>query len=247
MIYPKRCVVCTDLLYVNSSQDEYLCEKCKKHKEYIVEPRCDKCGKPTTHNVKECEFCIENAHIFKRGFAVFRYDVVKDSIRRFKFDGIKSYGVGLGKVMYDYIMMHHKKRFSTYDMLIPIPIHKNKLKKRGFNQAEILSIEISELSGLETVTDVLLREKDTKAQSRINYEQRRLNLEEAFVVYNGEYINDKRILLIDDIFTTGNTIDNCAKILYEHGALEVSFFSLAVVAKDIKEALEDVDEIVAIP
>ena len=107
------------------------------------------------------------------------------------------------------------------DFIIPIPLHKNKLKKRGFNQAEELAKGISKFLEKPIFNDVLLKIKPTFAQMELSKEKRRENIKGAFVCQKPIVVRGKKILLVDDIFTTGATMEECARVLKEAGAREV--------------------------
>ena len=118
-----------------------------------------------------------------------------------------------------------------YDLLLPVPLHKTKLKKRGFNQSLLLAQGFSESSGIALAADCLLRIQKTETQTRKTKEQRLLNVKEAFLVNNPDAIRGKSLLLIDDVFTTGATITTCANLLLQAGAASVSVCALAYADK----------------
>lgn len=115
------------------------------------------------------------------------------------------------------------------DIIVPVPLHKDKLKKRGFNQAEKIGFYFGKRTGIRMQADVIIRTKNTTPQRALSPREREANMEKAFCINTGrrEELKDKRILLIDDIFTTGATASACADCLKENGAGSVCFMALA--------------------
>lgn len=116
--------------------------------------------------------------------------------------------------------------FSSYDMIIPVPLHQNKLKQRGFNQVEKIFNPWIKQHHFH-YSDILERTRITKSQYQLHPNERRLNLADAFALKSGTSVNNCKCLLIDDIFTTGSTLKNCAMVLREHGATSVGGLILA--------------------
>lgn len=126
------------------------------------------------------------------------------------------------------IVKNYKKEILSLDIeaLIPVPIYKSKLKKRGFNQAELISYGISNFLGIKTINDMLIRNKNTIAQKDLNDKQRFENLKDAFKIKKIYKLNT--VMLIDDIYTTGSTIENCTKVLLEYGIKKVYFMTICI-------------------
>ena len=113
-------------------------------------------------------------------------------------------------------------------MIIPIPIHSNRRKKRGYNQCEELAKVISKKLNIPMNASVLIRKKETKPQSGLSFTQRKNNMKDAFELKNTFDIYHKNMLLIDDIYTTGATINSCSKLLKKKNANEVYFLTLSI-------------------
>lgn len=113
------------------------------------------------------------------------------------------------------------------DLLIPIPLHKSRRRKRGFNQAELIAKKLGKELKIPVSTDSLLRIRKTSPQKELNDQERKSNLKNAFQVVNND-VKLKKVLLIDDIYTTGSTIDAAASVLLEHGAEKVYFLSISI-------------------
>ena len=112
------------------------------------------------------------------------------------------------------------------DGFIPVPIHKKRYIKRGYNQAEELSKELSKLTGIQTYNDLVLRIKDTVPQKKINKIERQINMKKAFIVKENS-VKLRKIIVVDDIFTTGSTCDECASVLMKNGAYKVIVLTVA--------------------
>ena len=124
------------------------------------------------------------------------------------------------------IMANHNP-FRDFDLIIPVPLHKHRLDERGFNQSELIAAEISKRSGAPLVGDCLIRIKDTKHQFELGRAERLSNLNGAFAINDPQTVKGKRILLIDDIYTTGSTIGECRRCLLESGAGPVNSLILS--------------------
>lgn len=224
-IYPRRCTFCDCVL---GRKERYLCKTCRnKIPSPITEPRCKTCGKPLRCEEKEyCYDCDQRIQSYEAGIGIFLYQgIMKEAVMRFKFQGRKEYGMFLGKLMNlyaaDFIKNIHP------DMIVPVPIHRKKQSRRGYNQAEVLAQIVSKGFSIPIRTDLVLRKKFTKAQKELNRNERKKNIKKAFQVKKeaGKY---KRILIIDDIYTTGTTINEMAQELKSSGVEEVYFLVLCI-------------------
>lgn len=227
LLFPRKCIVC-DNVFEFSEHEKYLCDDCKDLFEIIKSRRCEKCSRPIVSG-NLCSVCNSQASLFDLNYSFFEYDgIIPEMIYKFKFRNHPVVGVGLGKIMAespDLNLMNN-----NFDFIIPVPIHKLRRKKRGFNQAEILAHEISKKISVPTRTDILKRIKNTKAQWSLNAHERENNLKDAFT---SKKINNKNLILIDDIFTTGSTINKCSEVLKNAGAKYVLSFTFAITNKNI--------------
>ncbi|MGN0322527.1 MAG: ComF family protein [Oliverpabstia sp.] len=224
-LYPARCVFCDCLL---EKREKYLCSQCRRHMpEPIREPRCKKCSKPLESEGKEyCYDCTEYHHSYDRGLAVFAYrDPMKEALMRFKFHGRKEYGEFLGKLlcMYGKTFLQQTKP----QVIIPVPVHRKKKNRRGYNQAEVLAAAVSRGFSIPIRTDLVLRRKFTKAQKELNRKERKRNLKQAFYVKD-EVKNYRTVLIVDDIYTTGSTVNAIAEKLKSRGVQRVYFLVLCI-------------------
>lgn len=215
LIYPKRCVVCSEVIEFENKV--HICKACDE----LID---------AAHGIIDKNENISSTKVLdniKASYSVLPYKKVKKGIQDFKFDGCKNNGIYLADIMYRVAVENFPKVFHDNDLILSVPIHKEKLKERGFNQAEVLAELISVKSGIPIVKNQLLRCLNTEPQSGLDRKKRAKNLKDAFEIYNFKTVWEKRILLIDDINTTGTTLNECGRALLEAGAKEVTAFSLA--------------------
>ncbi len=229
IVYPRRCPICGDIA---SPRGNLACPSCLDILKLVIEPKCKKCGKQVEYEEQEfCFDCHKKDHQYSYGISLWEYDAtMKRSISDFKYKGRREYA----DFYIDEFVKHYASEISAIspDILVPIPIHKSKLAVRGYNQAEILCKGIGEKLGIEILTDLLIRDKKTLPQKQLNDKERFKNLQKAFSFNHkaknkyGKAIN--KILLIDDIYTTGSTIEACSRILLNSGIKEVYFASICI-------------------
>lgn len=224
LLFPRRCPVCHEVV---EESGELACGICRTRLPYIREPSCRKCGKPLLLEEREyCADCGRKTHHFRQGKAPFAYDeVMRASIARFKYGGRREYAAFYAEE----ILFRCAKEmlFWKSEALIPIPLHPSRERIRGFNQAKLLAEEISKRSGIPTDSTVLKRCKKTRAQKELDDRERLTNLKNAFSVREGK-IPYKTVILVDDIYTTGSTLDEAARVLKEKGIQTIYFLSICV-------------------
>lgn len=227
-IYPRRCPICGDIVV---PKDEKSCPDCKPLLQVIKEPRCKKCSKPIDNDEKEYCFDCETKHFhYKKGYALWIYDNrMRKSIADFKYHNRKEYA--------DFYVEEILKHYSLFlieigvDALIPIPIHQSKLKTRGYNQAQILASKLGKELDILVINDLLIRDKRTLPQKGLNDKERLKNLIQAFSLDKEKlktYNDINKVVLVDDIYTTGSTIEACTNILQQNGVMEVYYISLCI-------------------
>lgn len=223
LLFPPRCAVCGEVLAMDERKG-FLCEACKKDIPYVPEGICPHCG-GETDRAGFCECCLK-PYAFDSACGAFLYEEVRKAIHLFKYEGGKEIGRGLGQLMAEYLLEYHEELLVKTDVILAVPLHPKKEKYRGFNQAHILCERISEKTELVFQKEGLERKRETVAQSTLTPEERKVNLKDAFAALSD--FTGKRVLLVDDIFTTGTTCNECAKVLKRAGAKEVMVFSLAL-------------------
>ncbi|MCT4687975.1 ComF family protein [Vallitalea sp.] len=226
IIYPKRCPICMDIIPIN--EEERICESCVEELPYIMEPRCKKCSKPLNSELAEyCFDCTKNEHDYTRGWAVWLYEgKLKKALQRYKNNNNNNYGRIFSK---EVVTLYKREIVEAYvNLIIPVPLHIKKQRKRGYNQAEIIATYIGKYLDIPCNTNCVMRTINTKPQKNLSDKERVSNMKKAFKVIKPDEITGKTILICDDIYTTGNTIDSLAKELLINGAKEVFFITIAI-------------------
>lgn len=226
-VYPRTCVVCDRALSKKEhSIKKDVCIKCYENIKYIEEPICKKCGKQLFVMEEEyCHDCKEREHLFEYGLGLFQYDFIKEAIYRFKYNDHRLYGEFFG----DEIGRRYSEKIKKWnaDVIMPVPIHKKRLKKRGYNQAEIISKNLGKYMNIPVDKYSLKRIKNTCPQKKLSNNLRYKNVENAFKTY-GNIVEYKNVILVDDIYTTGSTIDECARELLKAGVSKVYFVTICI-------------------
>ncbi len=222
LLFPLRCPVCDDIV---TPFGEKICLGCMKKLKVISPPRCLKCGKKLEEEEQEyCHDCSIRKHVFLRGRALYEYGSIAPAIYRFKYGNRREYadffGEEIARYLGDEIQRMHP------DALIPIPLHPARRRKRGYNQAELLAKAISRYTGIPVYDKILIRVKNTVPLKKLNPQERQNNLKKAFHI-RGNDVKLKTIILIDDIYTTGSTMDAAAAALLAAGAEKIYFITLS--------------------
>ncbi len=199
------------------------CGICGIISKYDICPKCI----AKLNDIKQCKKHIYLTKNFTDAMYIFKYeDLVRECFIKYKF----------GEQNYRYkafanFMIKDKKIcgfLKKYDIIIPVPISKKRKKQRGYNQSELIIKECTKLDeSINVYMNILYKTKNTKPQSTLNKEQRKMNLQGAYEVKNSNHITNKKVLLFDDIYTTGSTLEECAKVLRQAGAFEISVLTLA--------------------
>lgn len=223
LLYPRRCAICDGVLPYGQR------ELCGKHKAlpYVAEPVCFKCGKEIENPLDEyCFDCQEHERHFERGFPVFNYEEpVKSAVLAIKYNNKQEYCEYYGKQMAMAVRPHLER--TGIDGVTYVPIHKKKLKKRGYNQAYLLAKVVARELELPLLEDVIVREKETSPQKQLDNLERANNIKSS-IVKGWEACTCKNILLVDDIYTTGATVDACAYTLKNMGVEKVYFSTVCI-------------------
>lgn len=230
LVYPATCVACKNKLKEAINKDGFLCLSCRDKIKINTPPFCARCGRHLearefAKNI--CRNCIKQMLHFDRAFSPCVYEgVMKELIHEFKYKNRDYIGSSLSNFMIDFIK-EYELPIDYIDFLIPVPLHKRRLREREFNQAEVLAKSISNRFKKETRTDILYRERETKRQIDLTPEERLLNVQNSFSVKNEADIKNKNILLVDDVFTTGATSSEASLALKSKGAAVVFVLTLA--------------------
>jgi competence protein ComFC len=224
---PIDCVCCGKHLEKRAIHG--ICKHCCDNLPFIHEPRCEICSRPINEEAEVCMECKYHSHSYDQALAVFEYSVViKDMIHRFKYGGEYSLSRTLGYFLSEQLKLSGWQ----VDLMVPVPLHKNRQKSRGFNQSALLGDYLSQRNSISCKEDVIIRSVDTQSQTGFNRVKRAENLKEAFTVAKPQAVKDKNILLVDDVHTTGATVDSCSRALRQAGAKKIYVLTIATVLLD---------------
>lgn len=220
LIFPNRCTFC------DSVSTEQICPKCLDSVRFISPPFCDVCGVPfISHAVNShtCGECLNKKRHFAwaRGVLVYN-DATAKAIHRFKYAYDTTFSSPLGSIIADYPL-------EEFDLIMPVPLHIKRLRDRGFNQSLLLANAVGKRHGIAVDRFALKRTRWTEPQVNLSRAERKANVRGAFDVH-GE-VKDKRILLVDDVYTTGATVNECSRTLINSGAREVCVLTLSRTAE----------------
>ena len=223
LLFPRRCPVCDKPV---DKLGRYICQKCQNTLRYVQSPYCMKCGKSLKDEMKEyCGDCLGSSHFFERGRALYEYDSIKEAIYRFKYERRREYADFFGKEL--------ARQFGTQikewkaDAIVPVPLHAEREKKRGYNQAALLAKELEKELGIPVKEKIIRRVKATLPQKQVNGKERQNNLKNAFKIRKND-VKLNTVIVVDDIYTTGTTMDEIAGCLKRAGIREIYCISLAV-------------------
>ena len=209
-----KCIACDAELPQNNKYG--LCKSCED-KLPTISKACDKCGREIYDDGKFCFDCKEGGFAFDKVYSCLNYEgYITKLVYNLKYGGGKYLAKYMARIIADKIISEN----ISFDIITFVPLNEKREKERGFNQAKIIAEEVSQLLDRE-IRDVLSRVRNTPFQASLNREERLNNLKDAFKVIDKSRVKDKNILIIDDIFTTGTTINECSKTLKKTGAKSV--------------------------
>lgn len=223
LIYPRRCPVCDKAVKPFGS---LICEECEGKLAYIKAPFCQKCGKELKDKrAFYCHDCMGKEHSYDRGMALFTYESAAQSIYRFKYRGRQEYAAYYGERMARIL----GKRILELkpDALVPVPIHSSKKRIRGYNQAELLAKELGYRLEIPVRADLVQRIRKTLPMKDLSSQERQKNLKKAFNIRRFD-VKLNTVVIIDDIYTTGSTIDAVADTLRSVGVQNIYYVALAI-------------------
>ena len=207
LVYPPVCGIC------GKFNQDFLCKKCQKMLEAEAKFKIDK--------VDNQEYFFEN-HLY-----IFKYEgIIRKLILNYKFNE-KSF---LYKTFVNFLLKNEKffKILKSYDTIIPVPVSSKRMNERGYNQSELIADDIvKQITECECITDCLIKNKNIIEQSKLNKEQRQKNIQGVYILKNKEKLINKEILLIDDIYTTGSTANECCKVLQKAKPKKIDVFTIA--------------------
>jgi len=214
--FPRRCVGCGKI-------GDFLCIGCRQKLPRLLWPFCQKCGKPESSGVL-CSACWGQKNEIDGIRSAFRFDgAVRQAVHELKYRNLKAISGCLAILMANYLQ--DKPVYG--EVLVPVPLHPRRLRERGYNQSSLLAGKLGKFIALPMIDDSLYRLKDNLPQARTaTIEERRNNVKRAFACRN-EGLNGKSVILIDDVCTSGATLEACATALKAVGAVSVWGLTLA--------------------
>jgi ComF family protein len=227
VIFAQNCIVCK----CEVMSDNQLCYKCWQQVDFISTQRCDSCGKPAEHEFSlyvECECRKYHNNYTKLRSALVFNDTVAGIVHDLKYNDVTCNIKTLARWMQN----AGEDIIGKSDIICPVPLHISRLRQRKYNQALLLAANIK-APHLRLIPDLLIKTKETCTQTALNRKKRMINISGSFAI-NSRYKNEvasKKILLVDDVLTTGATANECAKILKLSKASEVHVLTLAQVNK----------------
>ena len=224
---PPKCPFCGN--FADSFSPERPCPSCLSRLKFFSSPRCPRCGTgfPSTSDRDHlCSACLSAEPPFGKARSLCPYEgLIAETITRFKFGGVARLARPLGVLLAEY--QDPEFPFSEIDLLIPVPLHTRRLRERGFNQSLLLARQVSQRRSIPLNFTALQRSRQTQPQTQLSGPERRKNVRGAFEVRSAEALAGKRVLLIDDVLTTGATVQECAKALVDAGVKSVDVLTLA--------------------
>jgi competence protein ComFC len=219
LLYPPSCEGCG----TSVGDKEYLCADCQARAPRIVSPFCEKCSEPFSGAITssfECSNCADQTLHFEAAIAAYRArGIVRRLIHEFKYDQHQYLRHLIGDWLAD-VLTDPRIAGTKFDVIVPVPLHAAKQRERGFNQAILLARSLSARSGIP-VSVTLQRVRYTKTQTAFDRAERMQNLRNAFRLRPGRDVRGLRVLLVDDVLTTGSTLSECARVLKRGGATSV--------------------------
>lgn len=227
-ILPTSCSFCNDP--VGDSRIPFFCSACWADFTLIQGPVCPRCGRPfdspetLVHSPEHvCLGCRREPPLFDQALSVGYFEgSLREAVHQFKYRPCRSLGLPLGEWMAANVRL-----VMDIDLVMPVPLHVSRLKERGFNQALLLAHRISETHHIPFSCDNLCRTRPTRPQVELTGVERIRNVAGAFALRRPEAVTDRSVVLVDDVFTTGATMNECASVLKQAGAAQVTAFTLA--------------------
>lgn len=221
LLYPHRCPFCERVT------TEKVCPDCRGKLAVIQEPRCKKCGKPLNDERKEyCYDCERHPKAYEEGRSIWLHrKPVSDALYRFKYQNKRCYAEFFAEALWE--RYEREIRRWNPDVIIPVPVHRKRYRKRGYNQAELIAHKLGRLADIPVDTHFVKRIVDTKPQKELGAMERMENLRQAFDV--GENTEKyKTVLLLDDIYTTGATIQTITRKMHKKDVEKVYFLTISI-------------------
>jgi ComF family protein len=228
LFFPRICPFCES---TDVGTESYLCDDCLDSIRFLDGSVCSACGLPLPGIAPggdgSCGRCLASPPRYRNArYGLYYEGVLREALVRFKYSGALHIGPGLAELLIRSFHRHFDR--SEFDVLVPVPIHRNKLRHRGFNQSLVLALRLSSEIGIPVHRTALQKVKDTPPQVGLPRTERIKNLKGAFSISKPNAIRDRRVLLVDDVATTGSTIAECSKTIIAAKAERVDVLVLAL-------------------
>jgi ComF family protein len=232
-LYPPRCRACSKTIYGRDA--EYFCPACWSQVRLVTHPLCNRCGRPfpdASGDDHHCAGCLTRTPYFvrARAWGCYPRDEIADHplrqvVQKFKYGRKVSLGKPLGRLMaqgcQEFLEACH------IDLIVPVPLHPKRLRWRGFNQSLLLARQVSHRIQVTIDPFILYRNRETTPQTQLTEDERKKNVRGAFAIAPGKSLEERSVLLVDDVYTSGATVNECSRVLLRGGAKEVCVLTLA--------------------
>ena len=226
-LYPPVCAVCTTKRA--SAREGYVCRDCWSDLRFVVPPFCERCGLPFEGEITnsfQCSNCHEmDLHFRFARSAVVANKLILEIIHDYKYRR----ALWFEPFLTDLLLRVSEPilRQDKWDLIVPVPLHPLKEREREFNQAERLAVQLSRATKIPVNKNLVRRVEPTRTQTMLTRPQRAANVQRAFTIRPGKKLNGEKIILLDDVLTTGATTSACAKVLRQAGAGDICVWTVA--------------------
>lgn len=217
LLFPRWCIGC-------GREGDYICDSCRQMLSVISPPICPRCGRPQSEG-ELCPGCVDWQAGIDGIRSPFLFDgLIRQAVHELKYRNLRALASPLAELMYDYLI----KNPLPGEVLVPVPLHRKRYRERGYNQSALLALELGKLTGLPVIENCLVRQSYVLPQARAaSVGERRENVAGAFACRDGR-LRGKGVILVDDVSTSGATLDACAGVLKSAGAAEIRGLTLAL-------------------
>ncbi len=226
MLYPRNCIGCGS---PSPETFRYICWDCWSDSVRIEPPFCNLCGDPVAGTIEHdfiCYACCAEKPSFGGARSAARYEgVVGEALRQFKYEQALWVAPDLAELLYNCLKAEYD--CLSFDLVVPVPLHHIRRRERGYNQSAILAFELARRIGCKMSSRMLRRIRPTVTQTNLTAAQRLSNVQNAFQHGREKRLASRSVLLVDDVMTTGATVNACAKALRKGGALSVHVLTVA--------------------
>jgi ComF family protein len=218
LIFPPVCFSCRTRI-----SEGIICDSCRKQLVWLKNV-CDYCGAALRGS--ECSVCSREEFAFDKARSVFPFNqVIQSFIHNLKYEEMKKVADFLGNLAVEYCI--DTQPFPKVDIIAPVPLHKVKKRQRGYNQSELLTYKIATALGITHIPDLIIRTRFTQTQTQLGRKQRQNNVKGAFKLNSRYNVRNMNVLILDDVFTTGSTLNSVSQVLKEEMVSKVFALTLA--------------------